>query len=110
MRLRSISVFTFALVIALSTQPAAAQPFISIPFVSAGQFAFIQPSAFASVIILEANMSHMASENAAAFAVSLMPAHGDAPPGQAVAPSIAQTCSHSLICDQAYFFQDFLSS
>jgi hypothetical protein len=86
--------------------PAAAQPEMSIPFVTTPQFYFVQPFQLASLIIIETNMSHLATDNTAAFALSFAPVPG----GLSFAPTIAQTSSQAIVADQMYLFQDFFNT
>jgi hypothetical protein len=104
------SVLALAVLAALALNvliaPAAAQPEMSIPFVTTPQFYFVQPFQLASLIIIETNTSHLATDNTAAFALSFAPAPG----GLSFAPAIAQTSSGTIVADQTYLFQDFFNT
>ena len=86
--------------------PAAAQPEMSIPFVTTPQFVFFNASHFPALVIIETNTSSLATDNTAAFALSFAPAAG----GHSFAPAIAQTTSGTIVAAQTYTFRDFLTT
>lgn len=95
-----------ALAFIILITPAAAQPEMSIPFVTTPQFVFFNASHFPSLVVIETNTSRLATDNTAAFALSFAPVSG----GLSFAPTIAQTSSRTIVAAQTYTFQDFLST
>ncbi len=98
-----------ALAIAVVMEPAAAQPEMSIPFVTTPQFYFVRPSQLASLIVIETNTSYLAASDTEAFALSFLPAGNPLSSGLSIAPTIAQTSSRVIAADQTYTFQDFFA-
>jgi hypothetical protein len=109
MRRRTIILFSLALAMIVLTQPAAAQPYISIPFVTTDEFAYIQPFAYANVSIIEANTSSLAIGTTAAFACSFTSDDPTSSEGPVFDPYVAQTTGSSVVYDRTYYFQDFFA-
>ena len=95
-----------ALVLIVVAEPAAAQPEMSIPFVTAPQFIFFMPSHFPALTIVEANTSSLSATDSEAFALSFAPGPGSL----SARPTIAQTSSRTMAAEQTYLFRDFISS
>lgn len=80
---------------------------MSVPFISAGPAWYLRPMNAAALFILETNTSHMAASDNEAFAASFAPVETSVPGRLTFAPTIAQTSTRTIACDQSYFFQDF---
>jgi hypothetical protein len=103
-------VLALALAPVLFMQPVAAQPDMSIPFITTPQFFYVQPSQLATLVIIETNQSQLAADNTAAFALSFFPEQNSGAGGFTIAPTIAQTSSQDIFTAQTYTFQDFLNA
>jgi hypothetical protein len=98
-----------ALALFILAEPAAAQPEMSIPFVTTPTFVFATPSHLASLIIIETNTSQLAASDNEALAISFLPAGNPFSSGFNVAPAIAQASDRTIVCAQTYTFQDFFT-
>jgi hypothetical protein len=108
MRSPYICLIALAVAVILVAQPVAALPVMQVPYVRAGPAWFLNPSAAADFVFIQANTSHLAAENSMALAISFVPTGTGAFPGLNLAPVIAQTSSQSLACDRSFFIQDFI--
>jgi len=102
-------VILVALALTILAAPAAAQPDMSIPFVTTPWFVFARPSHLAALTIIETNTSQLAASDNEALAISFLPAGNPLSGGFNKAPAIAQTSDRTIVAAQTYTFQDFLT-
>ncbi|MGA9141234.1 MAG: hypothetical protein WBZ29_13490 [Methanocella sp.] len=107
MRKLHICVIALAIAVILIAQPVAALPILQVPYYRAGSAWFLKPQQAADLFILETNVSHLATSDTEAFALSFQPALTGSAGMFIFAPVIAQTSSQAIACDQTYLFQDF---
>jgi hypothetical protein len=99
-----------ALALTVVAEPVAAQPEMSIPFITTPQFVFFRAAHSPALTIIEANTNHLAATDTGAFALSFLPAGNPLSSGFSIAPTIGQTSARTIACDRSYFFQDFVST
>ncbi len=98
-----------ALALTVVVEPAAAQPEMSIPFVTTPQFVFFMPSHAPALTIIETNTSNLAATDTETFALSFLPAGNPFSSGISIAPTIAQTSARTIACERTYMFRDFVT-